>query len=573
MIPCHFSQQAMKYLMQPTLMSKSSNPYWIDILFLALILGGLFFIFLGERPLFTPDEGRYAEIAREMVVSGDYITPRLNHIKYFEKPILFYWLESAAIHLTGLSIWSVRSVNALISLFGCLFTYSFIRKLYGRTAGLMAAFIMGTSLLYFVMAHMVSLDLPVTVLIAATLYFFLLGILEPYGRTRRIYLWAASASSACAVLTKGLIGIVLPVMIITAWIAILNEWRLLKQVYLPSCLFIFILIAAPWHILVANQNPEFFYFYFIQQHFLRYTMKEVGHYQPTWFFIPILFLGFFPWIMFLPQALKNAFPKSWKRRNEYKIEIFFLLWISIIFIFFSFSKSKLIPYILPVFPPLAILIARYFQLSIANQTNIKIKKSYVCLLITSILIAIVFFFLPPYIFTTYPQTAVIYLNLASATLVIGSCMALFFSYRKYIYSAIITTIVMTWFFLLLLLSALPYLDTRSIASLTNQLKLIIHPQDDIVTYNQYYQDLPFYLERRITILNWKNELSFGMKHQNTKAWMINDEEFKHRWYSQQRVFALMSFDEYEKFKKKYPDKPIYLIGKSNTNILISNMHN
>jgi len=319
---------------QQTQLPNQSTSWWIDILFLLLVLGGLFFILLGVRPLFVPDEGRYAEIGREMIASGDYITPYLNSIKYFEKPILFYWLEAAAIKIAGLNLWSLRSINALLGLLGCLMTYITARQLYNRKTGLLAAFILGTSMLYFVMAHMISLDLTVTVFIAMSLYAFLLGTQRPLGWSRQFYFWGASAAAALAVLTKGLIGIVFPSMIIFVWIAIVGDWRILKRMYLPSCILVFLAIALPWHILVGQRNPEFYYFYFIQQHFLRYATTEIGHYQPIWYFIPYLIIGFFPWVVFLPQAIAKQFSWSWQQRHEHTSELFLLLWVLLIFAFF-----------------------------------------------------------------------------------------------------------------------------------------------------------------------------------------------------------------------------------------------
>lgn len=554
------------------MLQDQQNTWWKDTLFLTFILGGLFFILLGTRPLFVPDEGRYAEIAREMANSNDFITPYLNGVKYFEKPVLFYWLGAAAIKVIGLNLWSVRSINALLGLLGCLFTYFTARQCYDRATGLLAALILGTSTLYFVMAHMVSLDLTITVFLTACLFAFLLGIEQPLGIKRRGYFWAASAFAALAVLTKGLIGIIFPVMIIGTWIALIGEWRLLKRIYLSSCIVIFLLIATPWHILVGVKNPEFFYFYFIDQHFLRYTTKAVGHYQPFWFFIPCLILGFFPWIVFLPQALMANFPPSWRLRRHFQTELFFLLWAVLIFAFFSFSKSKLIPYILPVLPPLAILTARYLIKATTKNLKIGVIVGYLSLMLLSILIAYVFYHYLHHIQFANIKLATIYLTSAITVLIVGTIIGCLFAYR-HIVKAIVTTVMTTWLFLLIILTSIPYVETRTILPFATILNPILTTQDEVITFNQYYQDLPFYLKRRVTILNWHNELTYGMQHQDTSEWMIDNKTFWQRWHSNKRVFVILSLDEYEKIKHANPKEIFYLLGETPMNRLISNQHN
>lgn len=550
-----------------------NNSWWMDSLLLIVILGGLFFILLGVKPLFVPDEGRYAEIAREMVHSGNYLTPYLNGIKYFEKPVLFYWLEAAAIKAAGLQLWSLRSINALLGLIGCLLTYATVRKLYDRTTGLLAAFILGTSLLYFVMVHMISLDLPVTVFLTASLYAFLLGSQQGPGRARRLYFWGAAATAALAVLTKGLIGIVFPLMIIGCWIVVAHEWRQLKYLYLPSCLLVFLLIAAPWHVLVSLHNPEFFYFYFIEQHFLRYTLPEIGHYQPAWFFIPYLLLGFFPWVVFLPQALITPFLRAHKESGDYEKSLFFILWAVSIFVFFSFSKSKLIPYILPVIPPLAVLTARYLRQALGSQdllsTRISIRMSYLALLLLATAMSSLLFVFIKRFPTLDPFTADILLDLAACLLLIGTVMGCIYALR-YLCKALAVTIMTSCLLLLLILAAVPAIDTRSIRPLANQLNTLIQPQDEVITFNQYYQDLPFYLGRKVSILNWRNELSYGMQHQPSHAWMLDDATFWQHWHSNKRVFVVISLDEYGQLQRKHPQESFYLLGKTLTNALIAN---
>lgn len=544
--------------------SNINQTWWFDGFFITFSLGLLFFLFLGDRPLFVPDEGRYAEIAREMVVSGNYVTPHLDGIKYFEKPILFYWLCAAAIKFLGMTLWSVRSVNACLALLCCLLTYFTCRLLFDRRVGLLAAFILGTSSLYFVMAHMVSLDLTVTFFLTTGLYCFLLGCERPPGFSRRWLLWLAFAAAGCAVLTKGLIGIIFPMMIVGLWIAFTRQWRLLTTLYLPSSVIVFLLIVLPWHLLVMRANPEFFNFYFIEQHFMRYATMDVGHYQPAWFFLPTLLVSFFPWTCYLPQTLIRSIKNSWASRKE----LFLLLWAAIIFIFFSFSKSKLIPYILPVFPPIAILTALYLNDLIERPRQQKHFLFLLMFILFISVIAFVFYQFPQKHALPSPQTAALLLNLASFVLL--AMLLGFFIVRAHTERWLMILISHTGLFLLLIIAALPAIDTRTILPLAKVLQPMLQPHDEVITFNQYYQDLPFYLQRTVSILNWRNELAFGMQHQAKADWLINDELFWQHWHSHKRVYLIMGMDEYRQIKIKHPEESFYLIAQTTTNVLVSN---
>ena len=553
-----------------TLITDQRTSWFTDVLFLSFVLGGFYFLLLGSRPLWVPDEGRYAEIAREMVVTKDYITPYLNGVHYFEKPVLFYWLGALAIKLGGLNIWSLRSINALLALLALLLTYSTTRTLYDRLTALLASFILATSTLYFAMAHMINLDLTVTVLITSCLYFFLLGIQSTSHLKRRSYLYIATFSSACAVLTKGLIGLILPLIIIGMWILLLSRWQWIKRLYLPSCLLLFLAITLPWHLLVGYYNPGFFYFYFIEQHILRYALPDIGHYQPIWFFIPILILGFFPWIVFLPQAILKNLPSSLKTRQHHGIELFLLLWAGFVFLFFSFSKSKLIPYILPLFPPLSILTARYLIMSIQQSSYFAIKISYIVLCCFTLMITGLWYFKSQYTLLFIPQTGIFFLNTASIILLIGTLISTLSALRQHIGLSLILTIITAILFLLTTLAAVPSLDSRTILPLAIILKPQLQPSDEVITYQHYYQDLPFYLERRVSILNWRNELSYGMRYQDTSSWLINDETFSKRWHSQKRIFVIMRKEDYPQFILHHPKEKMYRLGETQTQMLMSN---
>src|SRR6185436_4456401 len=215
-----------------------------DLLLLALVFGALYFFRLGSYPFSNPDEGRYAEIPREMLASGDWVTPRLNNVNYFEKPPLVYWATAVMGKIFGLNEWSVRAVPALFALWGVLLTYAAVRRLHGRNAGLAAAVVLGTSLMWFALGHIPLLDMAVSVLMARALFAFLIGVQEPEGRTRRLCFYKLYASMALATLAKGLIGFLVTGAVMFLWLLVFNQWKRLRPLYLPTGALLFLVIAV-----------------------------------------------------------------------------------------------------------------------------------------------------------------------------------------------------------------------------------------------------------------------------------------------------------------------------------------
>ena len=340
-------------------MNPAKQKSFADLLILSLFLAAVFGFKLGERALWSPVEGHYSEIAREMVVSGDYLTPWLAGMKDLEKPPLFYWLESANINLFGLSEWSLRLWPAVFGTIGCLAVYFAGSRLFERRVGLISSAVLATSALWYGMGHVINLDMAVSTLITCALLSFLVGSVEQPGYKRRFAMWAFFVFSALATLTKGLIGIVIPAMVIGIWILILDEWRILTTLYLPSGVSLFLLIAVPWHVLISQAHPDFLRSYLFDEHFQRYLTKPEGPFEQPWAYIPVLLLGMFPWAVFMLQALRHSLRFPWRQRYQHKEVLFLVLWAGVVFLFFSASSYKGVPYILPMLPPLAILIARY----------------------------------------------------------------------------------------------------------------------------------------------------------------------------------------------------------------------
>src|SRR5688572_10460409 len=242
-----------------------------DILLLVAFFGALYFFALGRLELVRPDEPRTAEIAREMIVTGDWVTPRLNDTRYFEKPPLVYWTTALSQLAFGPGEAALRLTPTLFGLAGILLTYAAARRLHGREAGLAAAIVLGTSILYFGIARLLQLDMALSTLMSAALFSFILGVRAATGTARRWFFRALYAAAALATLTKGPIGFLIPGGVMFVWLLVFNQWHRLRPLHLPEGIVIFLLIAGPWHMLVAQRNPEWAHFYFVHEHWTRFT--------------------------------------------------------------------------------------------------------------------------------------------------------------------------------------------------------------------------------------------------------------------------------------------------------------
>ncbi len=323
-----------------------------------LVLLALLALFVGvdnmQRPLAHPDEGRYSEISREMAASGDWVTPRLNGIKYFEKPPLQYWASAAAFRLFGESPFTARIYTALAGLLALAAVGYTARRLAGAAAALLAVGVLLSSPYFLGMGGVVTLDMGLTAWTTVAVCAFLLAAAGPPGERRRWTL-LAWAGMALAVLSKGLIGIVFPAAAVFLHCLVHRDWRLLARLEWARGAALFLAITVPWFVLVSAANPEFPRFFFVHEHFERFLTKTHRREEPWWYFWPILFAGFLPWML----ALVPAAVEGWRREAAaagFPWRRFALLWSGFILLFFSASGSKLPAYILPVFPVFALVL-------------------------------------------------------------------------------------------------------------------------------------------------------------------------------------------------------------------------
>ncbi|EKS9912659.1 glycosyltransferase family 39 protein [Burkholderia multivorans] len=339
----------------------------IVLVLLLVVFAVIWFTPLGMRHLIPSDEGRYAEMAREMFVTGDWITPRYNGYKYFEKPPLQTWLNALTFAWFGIGEWQARLYTALASFAGVLLVGFTGARLFNPLSGFLAAVVLACSPYWNLMGHFNALDMGLAFWMALSLCALLLAQ-RPGLRPADVrgWMWVCWAAMAFAVLSKGLVGVILPGAVLVLYTLIARDWALWKRLYLVSGLVIFFAIATPWFVLVQQRNPEFFNFFFIVQQFRRYLTPEQNRPGPFYYFVPVLLVGFLPWLSVAWQSVRHALRMP-RQPNGFSPMLVLLIWSAFIFLFFSASHSKLISYVLPVAPALALIIGAYLPLLGADR--------------------------------------------------------------------------------------------------------------------------------------------------------------------------------------------------------------
>jgi 4-amino-4-deoxy-L-arabinose transferase-like glycosyltransferase len=548
------------------------NSYTADTLIITIVIGGFFALFLGLRALGVPDEGRYAEIPREMLQSFDFITPSLNGVPYFEKPPLFYWLQTLSITLFGLKEWSLRLMTMLIGLSGCLLTYLAARKVYNRRTGLLATSILATCILYYAMSRYITLDMLVSVCISASLFCFMLAIPhldDQTNKTRRRYLYGMYTFSALAVMSKGLIGLALPGVIIFIWFCITSQWRLLKNCALPSGILLFLIITLPWHILAQLQYPDFFDFYIIKQQVLRFSTDQAGREQAWWLLPAGLRLGLLPWTTFCLQSIVVHLQNLRHGIKNQPQTLLLLIWNGTIYSFFTFSHSLLIPYLLPIFPAAAIVIAHHFDASWDKKQPWPLRIGYCCLVVIFCMVGIVGYLYASKGGYLVDKMSNLHIAIGISFSLLGSIGGCALYWRGRIKAALACLIIFQALFLSNLNILYPYLDTRSIKPLALKLQPLLKANDEVACYHHYYQDLPVYLQRQVSIAGWKNELTYGIQHTpSSKQWIYSTQTLWQHWQQHKRMYMIMPLYYYRNLQHRRKD--LFEVAKTPDHILLSN---
>ena len=519
-----------------------------SVLLFFLAVGILYYSALGTIPLLEPDEGRYAEIPREMIASGDYVTPRLNGVVYLEKPPLFYWGNALCLSIFGETEFGARFFTATVSVAGILLTYWMGSVLAGPRTGLYSAIVLSTSLYHYVIGRINTLDMTLAVTLIVAIFPAWLSL---SGRRGRWSLTLAYAGAGLAFLAKGLVGCVFPAGVVLLWMLATGRAKEIRKAFSLAGFALFLAITLPWVFLVQRANPDFLWFFFVHEQFLRYTTKIHHHHEPFWFFLPVLVAGMLPWLAFARRAATavRGRTEEWFPRDDRR---FLYCWAGFILLFFSFSQSKLVTYVAPIFPPLALLFGR--ALAMWPEREDGAVRCRFPLALAAFLAAGALFF-PP--FTKHqvllgewvPSTA-----FPAALILLWGVVPLFVRRLGAERVVLLSFLLLALFLTALNRPAAQYLSGyKSVKQLAGVLNASLREGDVVAQYGLYQQGLPFYTKRRCILVNEVGELEFGAERAPDRGkWFLDDRTFLPLWNSDRRVFCLFKRDTLKLIRKKFP---------------------
>ena len=482
----------------------------LDALALIGLASAIFFFHLGSYGLWEPDEARYAEIAREMFATRNFIVPHLNYVAYVEKPPLLYWLGALWMAIFGVNEFAARLTPALAALAGVLMTWIFVRRTMGRGRALLAGAILATSTLYAVMAQVLTTDM----LLAASVTVALFALFLHWSEGGR-WCWLGYAAIAMGLLAKGPVAAAIPIVTLAIFLWWQGELSgATGRFHALAGGAMVALIAAPWFIAIAIREPGFVDFYFVGEHLRRFFESGYSHGQPFYYYVPVLAAGMMPWTLMAPFI-------AWRELSRTPAGRFCIVAAAVVIVMFSAASAKLIPYILPAAAPIAVLLAdgifsRAFAAGVRagdEPLGLRIRFAAVGVVLALMGVAMLVaamtapLFSSPYVVAARPALYALGLIGAAG----GALVAEIF--RHWRFDAGLAAMVLV---AATALGAGSYVrlqaePLRSYAALAREVQARA-PDATLICYPRYVQALPFYTRRRVILVGAPTELAFGEAH-------------------------------------------------------------
>jgi 4-amino-4-deoxy-L-arabinose transferase-like glycosyltransferase len=512
----------------------------------------IWFAGLEYRGLFTPDEGRYADIARSMLSTADWVTPRLNGIKYLEKPPLQYWATAGTFALFGVDEWTARLWPALTGFLGIVLTAFAGFRLAPNSPWLLTASAVAGCWGYFLGGQFLTLDMGLTFFLTAAMLGFALSRRADISlRAERGWMVLAWVAVACAVLSKGMVGIVIPGLSLLVYLAIERDLSLLRRLHWLPGLCVFGAIVLPWFVLVQQRNPEFFDFFFIREHLERYLLPDHHRPGPWWYFVPVLLVGLLPWTPSIP----DVFARAWAApaRPGFNLDRFLVIWACVVVVFFSASHSKLPGYVLPAVPAILLLFARHYP---ALSERLRRAPAFACVA-SGFALTLLAAALPALrallSWTEFNAGYSIWLLAAGLALSAAGFAALRLLRRSRQEASLAVLGLGSLLAVQLALSGTHVLDEhyspeRLIEAVTGE-ELQFPRDPPFYSVASFDQSVPFYLGRPVTLVGYKDELAPGIAAEPGK-YVGSVDEFLKRWQGHRDAFAIMTPLLYERLRRE-----------------------
>ncbi len=531
---------------------QTRRAHTFSLLAIALLCIPLFFFRLGAWGLFDADEGRYAEIPRAMLASGDWVTPMLNGVKFFDKPPLLYWGSALAFQIFGVGEFAARFPSALAATLAVFGAYFLGKRMFGARAGFFGAVILATTVSWPVLGRAVLTDMLVSSLVFLSLAFWWIGRTQTEKRAGFWSFFGFWTTLALGVLAKGPVAVVLSFASIGAYIVLSGDWKSLKKMgWIPGLAWAF-LLAAPWFFVVQSRNPEYFKAFWIDQNFGRFrgTLAEQDHANGPFYFFEWMPGLLFPWTFFAFPALfvgwKKVFPARGQMRSENSRAALFLVCAALVPpLFFSLSSSKLVTYIFPIVPVMALALGAYFDWVLKREKPLRAPQLAAISLALFCLAGGVagLVFAPSALekIGVAPASA----NGVSAAMLLWGALLIWSVFRHDL-RAIIAATALGWTLIFTLATGL--ITQIAPALTTPRLLQTIQPGLDaggeIVSIG-FTQSLSFYTRKRVAMVSYPDEMRSGIAHLSL--------EEKNRW------FMASEADLGRYFSKK---TPVYIVIRS-----------
>jgi 4-amino-4-deoxy-L-arabinose transferase-like glycosyltransferase len=587
----------------------SASRAWAAILliFAAVYLGSAF------SPALQDDaDSSHAEAAREMMVSGDYVTLHINGVRYLEKAPMIYWLVAISYRIFGVNEFATRLPTLLAMFLLVVLAVRWGSRAFGLRAGAYAGLFVTTAAGFYLFTRILIPEALLSLFIAASFYLFATALEEPGKPPWRWY--GGYACLALAVLTKGLIPLVFVGITAVAYVVTTGDWRRWREFRIPSGLLLFFVIAAPWHILAGLRNPKFFWFYFVNEHFLRFLGKRYPvdyNKVPAALYWSLHLVWLFPWSLYLPLAFKNLWSDFKALRqpataNPFAVRTRVICWIwaGVVLTFFAFSTSQEY-YTFPAYFPLVLLLAGSTAEEEENSgrrrwlTSIAAVTAVLSLVAASVLVAGLWtsrnlpfvadigtvlakhdmsedtLSMSHMLDLTGESFAALRLPaiIAVIALIVGPLSSLYFRARRKHYAATLAMAFTMGLFLVAAHVALnrfdPYLSSKVLADCISQQA---QPSDQIMIYGDqaFGSSLLFYLRRPIGLVNGRTtSMWFGSTYPDAPKIFLDDEDLLRRWNSSTRVFLFVPAYEQARVDSVIPSQKI-VAAESSGKIVYSN---